>query len=154
VDAISKLDCAKWLWLVKAEQLGIEAVRLSVHETESSATFWRALPYAVPVQDLLKPGPSNVVGNWALTFKDVIAYAIQNEMYYSINEGGDFTGRRLRKYSNSKFLNYMASAIAVHDCVAPPAVHYSLVMDDVVVDVIARRPPEVVELDNDVATAG
>ena len=78
-----------------------------------------------------------------LTWDMYIAYSVLNESYARADDGEIFTGRRLRLYSKSKFLEYVRSETWADDHYPGPPKHVAISCESQIVNVISVAEPQV-----------
>lgn len=71
-----------------------------------------------------------------------VAYSVRNESYTAWDDYEEFTGRRLRVYTKSRFLDYVRSATGPWGLSAEPK-HWGVVCENHVVDVMSDVDPQV-----------
>jgi hypothetical protein len=68
---------------------------------------------------------------------------VTNEIVASGDDAEQFTGKLLRTYSKSKFMDYMASTTNGAIDVLGSCTHYEVVTLNQIIDVAATREPEI-----------
>ena len=72
-----------------------------------------------------------------------VAYSVLNESYALADDSEVFTGHRVRLYSKSKFLEYIASETWADDQHPGPSKHTAIVCESHIVNVISVAEPQV-----------
>jgi hypothetical protein len=80
---------------------------------------------------------------YKIIFKNYAAYLVTNEIVARGDNDEGFTGKLLRTYSKSKFLEYVASTTNGAIDVLGPCTHYEVVTLNQIIDVAATREPEI-----------
>jgi vacuolar-type H+-ATPase subunit I/STV1 len=80
---------------------------------------------------------------YKIVFRNYAAYLVTNEIVASGDNEEEFTGKLLRTYSKSKFLEYLASTTNGAIDVLGPCRHYEVVTLNQIIDVAATREPEI-----------
>jgi hypothetical protein len=75
-----------------------------------------------------------------------ITYAVHNESYCHWDDTEEWVGERLRVYSKSKFLEFIAVATFATDEYPGPFKHYQLICGNHVIDVVSEQAPVVKRL--------
>ncbi|MBK0011609.1 hypothetical protein [Stenotrophomonas sp. S41] len=77
-----------------------------------------------------------------LVWDDYISYVVHNECYQSGDDSEDWSGNLFRRYSRSKFLDYLDHATFADSRYPGPFAHYQLICQDHVIDIAALQPPK------------
>ncbi len=80
---------------------------------------------------------------YKIIFKNYLAYLVTNEIVARGDNDEQFSGKLLRIYSKSKFLDYMASNTNGAIDVLGACTHYEVVTLNQIIDVAATREPEI-----------
>ena len=75
-----------------------------------------------------------------------ITYTVHNESYCYWDDSEKWAGKRLRVYSKSKFLEFVAAATFARDDYPAPFKHYQIVCGNHVIDVASEQAPVVTRL--------
>lgn len=76
-----------------------------------------------------------------LVWDHYISYVVHNESYKSWNDSEAWSGNRFRRYSRSKFLDYLDHVTFADSLYPGPFAHYQLICQDHVIDIAALQPP-------------
>ncbi len=76
-------------------------------------------------------------------FKDVISYQIQKESYTYHSESDLKSQGILSKYEKSRYLDFIESHTLIRALQKVPYYHYSLFLDDEIIDVISGVEPQI-----------
>ena len=72
-----------------------------------------------------------------------VAYSVMNESFAAVDEQERYTGNRIRLYSKSRFIDYVARASFACDEYPGPTQHIAVVCENHIIDVIAAMRPVV-----------
>lgn len=78
-----------------------------------------------------------------LVWDHYISYAVHNESYQSWDDSEAWSGNLFRRYSRSKFLDYLDRATFADTRYPGPFTHYQVICQDHVIDIAALQPPKV-----------
>lgn len=85
-----------------------------------------------------------------LTFRDYVAYSVRNESFVGPDKNEEFSGRRFRVFSRSRFLDYLRNAVnpflVEHSTEAGRMQHFGLIGEDHIVDIATCRQFEIDEI--------
>ncbi|MBA0280961.1 hypothetical protein D7Y44_10145 [Stenotrophomonas maltophilia] len=76
-----------------------------------------------------------------LVWNAYISYAVHNESYQSWDDSEAWSGNLFRRYSRSKFLDYLERATFADTRYPGPFMHYQVICQDHVIDIAALQPP-------------
>lgn len=76
-----------------------------------------------------------------LVWNAYISYAVHNESYQSWDDSETWSGNLFRRYSRSKFLDYLDRATFADTRYPGPFTHYQVICQDHVIDIAALQPP-------------
>jgi len=82
-----------------------------------------------------------------LIWDHYISYAVHNESYQSWDDAETWSGNLFRRYSRSKFLDYLDHATFADGSYPGPFTHYQVICQEHVIDIAALRPPKVRRMD-------
>ena len=145
-DALAALDACEYLFLSEIEELDNNGLRLVVAEGRRAG---KSRP--IRVGDAVIPGGTRIdVTDESAAFEVVwnkyVAYSVMNESFAAVDEQERFTGNRIRLYTKSRFMDYVARASFACDEYPGPTQHIALVCENHIVDVIAAMRPAVQRL--------
>lgn len=83
-----------------------------------------------------------------ILFKDVLAFQRFDESFLIGHENESFEGKYFRTYSKSNYLDFLLKQTSLEVWVKSKAVHYSIVCENDVIDIISEAPPVVVQVDS------
>jgi hypothetical protein len=75
-----------------------------------------------------------------------VAYSVRNESYVTRAESEEFSGRLIRVYSKSNFLDYVSHSTFACREHPGPLQHTGLVCECHVIDVVSTMPPEISQI--------
>ena len=82
-----------------------------------------------------------------LIWDHYISYAVHNESYQSWDDSEAWSGNLFRRYSHSKFLEYLGRATFADTRYPGPFTDYQVICQDHVIDIAALQSPKVRLLD-------
>ncbi len=146
--ALEALNSVKYLYLQQLTEPRDNSLRIVVQEAvdNRSGQIRSALPDLPELSEILKDSwpIESIEGckTFDLYWKHYVAYLVTEEMVGSIHGCHDevFSGKLLRVYSRSHFLDHLARDTGGHP---EPIRHYKLVCLNHLIDVAAYAPPEI-----------
>ena len=93
--------------------------------------------------------PIEVTGEskkFEVIWETYVTYAVRDESYCSWDESEEWSGERLRIYSKSKFLDFVAAGTFASDDYPGPFKHYQILCGNHVIDVASQDAPVVTRL--------
>jgi hypothetical protein len=81
-----------------------------------------------------------------IIWDNYVAYSVANESYSTFNESEDFSGRLVRLYAKSHFLEYISRATLANKEYPGPLQHVQLVCECHIVDVVSTRFPQLTQI--------
>ena len=79
-------------------------------------------------------------------FKQYSGYSIVNESFDNLGNDGDFTGKWLRVYTKSAFLNYI-NLVSFHNQISEtPILHYCFLCENHIISVASNTSPKIEKL--------
>ena len=142
-DALAALDACEYLFLSEIEELDNNGLRLVVAEGRRAGES-----EPIQVGGAVIPGGTRIdVTDESAAFEVVwskyVAYSVMNESFAAVDEQERFTGNRIRLYSKSLFIDYVARASFACDEYPGPTQHIAVVCENHIIDVIAAMRPVV-----------
>jgi hypothetical protein len=145
---IASLDEVKYLYLRESSEPRDNSLRLVVEEAVSNRTAAPAigraeLPELGAILNSTWPiEPIEGCRTFELYWSSYVAYLVAEEMAGSCGNYGEetYTGKVLRIYSKSYFLDFMARYTGAHP---KPIQHYKLTCLNHLIDVASYEPPEI-----------
>jgi hypothetical protein len=147
---VSQLNSAKYLYLRDLSEPRDNSLRLIVEEAVANRlAVVRSEPELASVQDLAHilrdASPIESIEGcrtFELRWKRYVAYLVTEEGVGSCGSEDDevYTGRLLRHYSKSHFLDHLARDTGGH---MRPLQHYKLICLNHLIDVVSEDPPEI-----------
>lgn len=149
--AVARLRSCSALFLHSIEDIGGNALRVIVEEgrVDESAGLRAGMENLadIALEPLLREAHcvSHAQGGGAfeLVWDDYIAYAVRNESYAVPDRYEQWEGKRLRKYSKSCFLDYVAATTFASVAYPGPFTHWGLVCEDHIIDVASTCEPAI-----------
>jgi hypothetical protein len=120
-------------------------LRLVLQEAEASAeTVSRKIGGTV-IEDLHVVGPTERSRTFELKWRQYIAYSVRNESFASPDDDSEVraSGRLLRTYSKSHFLDFVSRATIAGEQYPGPSIHFCVVSENHVIDVVSTQMPEI-----------
>lgn len=141
--ALEALDACDYLFLAGISEPEEHSLRLLVQEglRAGEPQTWRfgskSIEGVIPV-DVTRESRT-----FELYWPHYISYAVRNESYCAWDDEEEWQGSRLRVYSASKFLAFVASATFASAEYPGPFRHYGVICANHVIDVVAQEAPAV-----------
>lgn len=152
-QSLSLLDKAKYLYVREICEPGDNSLRIVVQEAvvNRAKTGPQLEADGYPSQVLQETGViedahpiESTASCWTLQlyWKHYVAYLVTEECVGSCGEYDDekFTGRLLRRYSKSHFLEHLARDTGGH---TRPLLHFKVICLNHLIDVASEEPPEI-----------
>lgn len=129
------------VWIEEAKPNPTGTMNRSRRAGEMSPPWERLYEGGIPVQHTAD------CRKFAIRWTSYVAVAVVNESYALPDDEGDYSGRNLRVYTKSRFLDYVRNATFASDEYPGPYLHFGIACSDQVIEVAAEHPPivEVVE---------
>jgi hypothetical protein len=144
---LDSLNSLNYLYLRELSEPRDNSLRLVVQEAVDNRSGPKSIPTNVPgVAEVLKDAwpIESIAGckTFQLSWECYAAYLVIEELVGAGASDQDetYTGRLLRVYTKSHFLDYLARAIGGH---AEPIQHYKLICLNHLIDIASYRPPEI-----------
>jgi len=146
--ALEALNAVKYLYLQKLSEPSDNSLRIVVQEAvvNRSGPLPPALPGLPELAEIRKDAwpIESIEGckSFELYWKRYAAYLVTEEMVGSCGRYDDemFSGKLLRMYSKSHFLEHLARDTGGHE---EPILHYKLTCLNHLIDVAAYAPPQI-----------
>ena len=144
VELSAEIDACKYIYLRKIFEPQDNKLILIIEEANASITEGSiSLPGGVTLKgsEIRSDVNSRL---FELTWDFYVAYSVRNESFVTRDESEKIeSGRLLQVYSNSKFLDYVASSTFATDEHPGPTKHIEIVCLNHIVDVISTKFPEI-----------
>jgi hypothetical protein len=144
---VDSLDSARYLYLRDLSEPRDNSLRLLVQEAVVNPEGVVGGHPELPELDEIVKGASPIEStedcrSFELTWRHYVAYLVTEEVVGSCGNYDDeeFTGKLLRIYTKSHFLNHLAKDTGAH---TEPIRHYKLICLNHLIDVAAYVPPEI-----------
>jgi hypothetical protein len=146
--ALEALNAVEYLYLQRLSEPSDNSLRLVVQEAvvNRSGAVPPALPGLPELAEILKDARriESIKGckSFELYWKHYAAYLVTEEMVGSCGGYDDevFSGKLLRVYSKSHFLDHLARDTGAH---IQPILHYKLICLNHLIDIAAYSPPKI-----------
>lgn len=80
---------------------------------------------------------------FSFTFCNFVSYSVTEEMFIQQAPTDNFQGNRIRIYSKSRFLDFVADTTWATSDFPGPLRHYQLITLDHIIDIVAAEPPTI-----------
>lgn len=144
-DKVDSCDC---LFLIDIAEPQENQLRILVREATASPEEEALTIGGVTFEHLHRIESSDASPTFELVWDSYIAYSVRNESYAAEDESNVWSGNKLRTYSKSSFLAYIASATIATSEYPGPFRHYGLVCEDHVVDVVSAARPQIRQVEH------
>lgn len=138
------LDTCEYLFLAGISEPEANRLRLVVEEGQVVGKPSRVeLGHGRSIDDVraIEVVPHSL--RFELLWDHYISYAVHNESYQSWDDSEAWNGKLFRRYSRSKFLDYLDRATFADASYPGPFTHYQVICQDHVIDIAALQPPKV-----------
>jgi hypothetical protein len=147
IDYMGEINRAECLFLVSIGEFTVNRLRCVVQEGRTTGA-----PESIEVAGAeiknVQPVLPYVDSAWELLFEKYVAYSVRNESYTRKDVDEVWEGYLLRRYSKSKFLDYVRSSTFASDEFPGKLHHYELVCTDQIIDVVTVQPPAILHIES------
>ena len=146
VSGIDEINACKWLFLEEIGEPVDNELRLKIIEAQPGGAPG-PLDHAGDefLQELLRTAssiePSPGCKIFELHWPSYIAYSVRDESYCSFDEYEQFDGGLFKRYTRSRYLDFVASATFADASYPGPFVHYGIFCQNHVIDVVSMESP-------------
>jgi len=137
------IDSADYLFLNRLFEPRDNQLTIVLDEAVANKTKTgrRELPGGIVIEDSTPIEPTESCKVFVLHWKNYVSYCVTEEMHGSCGkyEDEEYTGRLLRIYTMSHFLNHIAIDTGAH---SEPYRHYKIACLNHNIDIISVAPPE------------
>ncbi|WP_295570605.1 hypothetical protein [Stenotrophomonas maltophilia] len=138
------LDTCEYLFLTGIGELEANCLRLVIDEGRVTGEPRRVdLGQGRSIDDVRAIEVTPHSQRFELIWVHYISYAVHNESYQSWDDSEAWSGNLFRRYSRSKFLDYLDHATFADSRHPGPFAHYQVICQDHVIDIAALQPPKV-----------
>jgi hypothetical protein len=143
MNLIEQMDGHEFLYLSEIGEPEVSVLRLVIVEARVSSET-RDIVVGETVISGAKPIVSDSSSQrYELIFGSYVAYSVRNESYTVWDEAEQFTGHVFRRYSQSRFLEFVRAASIASNDYPGPLIHHGIICQDHVVDVASAEEPDV-----------
>ena len=142
-DALAALDACEYLFLSQIEELDNNGLRLVVAEGRRAGESEPIQVGGAVIPGGTRIDVTDVSAAFEVVWNKYVAYSVMNESFAAVDEQERFTGNRIRLYSKSRFIDYVARASFACDEYPGPTQHIAVVCKNHIIDVIAAMRPVV-----------
>ena len=120
-------------------------LRLVLQEAEMSPETVSHKIGGTIIENLHPVEPTGRSRTLELMWKRYIAYSVTNESFASPDDDSEVrvSGRLLRTYSKSHFLDFVSHATIANEQYPGPSTHFCVVSENHVIDVVSTQMPEI-----------
>lgn len=139
------IDSCYTVFLREISEPEENVLRLALQEAEASAeTVTREIGGTV-IENLHVIEPTERSRTFELRWNQYIAYSVRNESFASQPDDSEVevSGRLLRIYLKSHFLDYVSRATIASEQYPGPFTHFRIFSENHVIDVISTQMPEI-----------
>lgn len=140
---IRQLDSCQWLFLRELSEPDQNSLRLLIEEARSADVSEDVLIGNVTMQGLRKIDHDDSCRVFEVIWETYISYSVLNESYANAAKPGTYTGRRIRHYSASPFLEYVRTATLASATYPGPFQHISVLCESHIIEVASTVEPRV-----------
>lgn len=142
------IDSCKYLFLTSLTEPHEGGLRLVAEEGQEHAATKQNSPHKVLPPDVrklleqctpIRHEPGSRV--FTLFWPSYVAYAVENESYACICPTDESTGKVLRLYSQSAYLDYVARKTFASSTYPGPYKHWAVLCEDHIVNVVSCEDP-------------
>ncbi|HDS0948195.1 TPA: hypothetical protein QDZ34_000818 [Stenotrophomonas maltophilia] len=138
------LDTCEYLFLTDIGEPAANCLRLVIDEGRVTGEPRRVdLGQGRSIDGVRAIGITSGSQQFELVWDHYISYAVHNESYQSWDDSEAWSGNLFRRYSRSKFLDYLDHATFADSRYPGPFAHYQVICQDHVIDIAALQPPKV-----------
>lgn len=138
------LDTCEYLFLTNIGEPEANCLRLVIEEGQVTGEPRRVdLCNGVSIDGVRAIEITSDSQRFELVWDVYISYVVHNESYQSWDDSEAWSGNRFRRYSHSKFLDYLDRATFADTRYPGPFAHYQVICQDHVIDIAALQPPKV-----------
>ena len=144
-ENVTALNSCSYIFLVSHEEAPDTLdLRLVVHEASAEDELSQIDTGNTEIDQILGEGyavrsdPSFKA--FTITFENYVGFSIRNESYVNPEPEEDYS-KKMRSYSRSTFLDFIASSTFAQQIINEPILHFAVVCSDHVVDVACTAPP-------------
>ncbi len=139
------LDSCRYLFMREISEPGDNQLRLLVEEARATEEVRTAQVCGVELSG--HPIESTEECQlFEVLWESYVAYSVRNESFVSKDDFEEFSGRLIRVYSKSHFLEYASRATFACNELPGPMHHFGLICQNHIIDVISTGPPSVRKL--------
>jgi|SRR5471030_1881548 len=81
---------------------------------------------------------------FTLQWPNYVAYSVRNESYTTVDNYEVFEGKKIVKYSKSRYLDFVRDATFADDSYPGPMTHWGIFCLNHIIDVVSCHQPEVI----------
>jgi hypothetical protein len=137
------IDSADYLFLNRLFEPRDNQLTIVLDEAvaNKAKTGRRDLPGGIVIEDVTPIEPTEACKVFELHWRNYVSYCVTEEMHGSCGEyeHEEYTGRLLRIYTKSHFLDHIAADTGAH---SEPYRHYKIACQNHYIDIVSAVPPE------------
>jgi hypothetical protein len=139
-----QINGCKYLFLTGIQELGGNRLRIVVQEGRQAGKPKAITVGASSIPDCVPIEVTSESAFFEIQWPNYIAYAVLNESYACQPEAGQsYTGKRLRIYTKSHFMDYLLLSTFATDEFPGPLRHYEICCEDQLVNVVSTSSPTI-----------
>ena len=143
MNLIEQINSQEYLYLTEIGEPAVNVLRLVVEEAKASSET-----RDIVVGETIISGAKPIVSDgschkYEIIFGSYVAYSVRNESYTVWDDKEQFTGGLFRRYSQSRFLEFVSGATIASEDYPGTFIHYGLVCQDQIIDIASVDQPEI-----------
>jgi hypothetical protein len=142
LSAAEELDSCRYLYLEQISEPYINCLRLLVSEGLTSDQAAPLVVGGTKVSDIHPIEVTNSSKWFEVVWDTYISFAVRNESFAS-SDDEEWTGKVLRIFSRSKFLDFVSAGTFASVEFPGPFVHYEIACLDHIIDIASLHPPTI-----------
>jgi len=141
-DEINEAGCC---FLTKLEEAGGNSLSLSIQTSKVSEREEKIFIDEKQFGKGKRIYSDDTCPEFQIYFERFIAFNVLNESYLGSDEG-EYTGKYLRVYSKSKYIDFLTEYASVYLHEGEVLTHYAFLCQDQVIDIVSTRKPTIIQI--------
>lgn len=147
IDGADQINALRYLYLTEISEPTDNVLRLVVTEGRSGALSREDAKELEGISPSFSTigsiGINDASAVFEITFESYVTYAVTNESFTVAEPEDHYTGRLLRTYSRSRFLDFVAASTIDYEGYRSPYAHYCVACLNHIIDVASENPPAI-----------
>ena len=144
MDFVDQINEHQYLFLADIGEPDDNVLRLVIGEARASDVVEDLVIGDVTIPDTRRITSDELCFAYEIVFDSYVAYSVRNESFTPEDKSEEFTGRLFRKYTKSRFRDYVSAATLATDDFPGKLSHYELVCENHIVDIVSFKEPEII----------